>query len=580
MKDRQKAAEDSVFDQTNLLPKRELLMVFGALAVSLFICFVDQNGIGVALPTIGRELHAEATISWAGTSALIANTLFQVLYGRVSDLFGRKAVFMSALALLTISDLLCGLSQNSTMLYVFRGLAGVANGGITSLAMMIVSDIITLKERGKYQGILGACVGLGNMVGPFVAAAFVQYSTWRGLFWLISPLAALCGVVCFFILPKPKNAPRMDFKAVSTKIDYLGMLAGSSAIVLILIPVSGGGSYFAWSSPMVISMLVIGGCCMVTFLFVEKQVALLPMMPCKLWPSLCVSEMLTLQVSLFKSAPVCVMLLQNLFFGIVYYSQLYYLPLFFQNARGMSPLISAALVLPITCAQMLASIISGQYISRKERYGEVIWSGFFLWTLGVGLTCIFDLDTSVVAIVVILLVQGTGVGFIFQPTLVALQAHCTKAQRAVVISNRNFLRSLGGAVGLAISAATLQNSLKKAMPAKFASLASSSYNIPNFNTLGASPVEVREILQAYAHASRAVFIMSVPFMALCLLGCLLIKDHGLQRPDDIQVIESSNSQKEAQIENNDNEVQGVSEQPVHANRNSDTSKGAIQGKPE
>jgi MFS family permease len=209
MKDRQVAAEAAIFDQTNLLPKKQLLTVFGVLALSLFISFVDQNGIGVALPTIGQDLHAEATISWAGISALIANTIFQVLYGRMSDLFGRlthhyllqheftdlclgrKAVFLSALALLAVCELLCGLSQNATMLYVFRGLAGVANGGITSLSMMIVSDIITLKERGKYQGILGSFVGLGNMVGPFLAAAFIQHSTWRGFFWLISPLAAL-----------------------------------------------------------------------------------------------------------------------------------------------------------------------------------------------------------------------------------------------------------------------------------------------------------------------------------------------------------------------------------------------------
>jgi MFS family permease len=247
------------------------------------------------------------------------------------------------------------------------------------------------------------------------------------------------------------------------------------------------------------------------------------------------------------------MLLQNLFFGIVYYSQLYYLPLFFQNARRMSPLKSAALLLPVTCAQMVSSILSGLYISRRERYGEVIWSGFTIWTLGIGLTCIFDLNTPIGTIVAILLIQGIGVGFIFQPTLVALQAHCTKAQRAVVISNRNFLRSLGGAVGLAISAATLQNSLKKAMPSEFASLASSSYNVPNFDALGASPAQIHSILKAYAHASRAVFIMNVPFMGLCLLGCLLIKDHGLQRPDEVQVVQPDDEVDAAQVDNKTSE---------------------------
>jgi MFS family permease len=264
------------------------------------------------------------------------------------------------------------------------------------------------------------------------------------------------------------------------------------------------------------------------------------------------------------------MLLQNVFFGVVYYSQLYYLPLFFQNARRMSPLLSAALLLPITCAQMAASILSGQYISRRERYGEVIWFGFFLWTLGVGLTCIFDLNTPISAIVIILFVQGVGVGFIFQPTLVALQAHCTKAQRAVVISNRNFLRSLGGALGLAISAATLQNSLKKAMPAEFASLALSSYNTPDFEALGASPAQIREILQAYADASRTVFIMNVPFIALCLLGCIMIKDHGLQRPDEVQRVESSESVEEAQDgEKRDGRVDGVADQALERGQISD-----------
>lgn len=227
------------------------------------------------------------------------------------------------------------------------------------------------------------------------------------------------------------------------------------------------------------------------------------------------------------------MLIQNFLFGVVYYSQLYYLPLYFQNARQVSPLTSAVLLLPLTASQMLCSICGGQYISRRERYGEVIWVGFILWTLGVGLTCSFNLETPTYAIVLILAVQGGGVGFIFQPTLVALQAHCTKAQRAVVISNRNFLRTLGGAVGLAISGAVLQNTLKSNMPPKFMSLALSSYSTPDMNALGASPAEIHSILEAYSQASRMVFIMNAPFMGACLLGCLLIKDRGLQRPDEV-----------------------------------------------
>jgi MFS family permease len=146
---------NGIIDQENLLPNKQLIFVFSLLALTLLVMFIDQNGISQLLPTVAKDLHAADTMSWAGTSALIGNTVFQVLYGRLSDIFGRKKVYLSALALLCISDLCCGLSTNATMFYIFRGLAGVAGGGITSLSMIQVSDIVTLERRGVY---LLACV--------------------------------------------------------------------------------------------------------------------------------------------------------------------------------------------------------------------------------------------------------------------------------------------------------------------------------------------------------------------------------------------------------------------------------------
>lgn len=274
---RQRAAEKALHDQTNILPFGQLMVVFTGLATSLVITFVDQNGISVTLPTIARDLGAQDTISWAGTSSLIANTMFTVLYGRLSDIFGRKVVYLSALVLLCIADLLCGLSQNPAMFYVFRGLAGVAGGGVTSLTMIIVSDVVTLEQRGKYQGILGASLGLGNIIGPFIAAAFVMRSTWRGFFWMISPLAALSAVVGYFLIPN--NARKDRFRENVGRIDWFGVLASSIGIIFLLIPISGGGSYFPWDSPMVISMLVIGGLSFIAFVFIEWKVASLPMLP-------------------------------------------------------------------------------------------------------------------------------------------------------------------------------------------------------------------------------------------------------------------------------------------------------------
>lgn len=274
---RQRQAEKALHDQTNILPFKQLMVVFSSLAISLLITMADQNGISVTLPTIARDLSAQDTISWAGTASLIANTMFTVLYGRLSDIFGRKIVYVSALILLCIADLLCGLSVAPAMFYVFRGVAGLAGGGVTSLTMIIVSDIVTLEKRGKYQGILGASLGLGNVIGPFIASGFIMGSTWRGFFWLISPLAACSAVIGHFLIPDSsrKDSWRTNF----SRIDWYGVFTSSVGIIFVLIPISGGGSYFEWGSPMVISMLVIGGLSFVAFFFVEWKVASLPMIP-------------------------------------------------------------------------------------------------------------------------------------------------------------------------------------------------------------------------------------------------------------------------------------------------------------
>lgn len=508
------AAENSLQNQENLLPRPQLLSLFPALALVLCVCFIDQNGVSVALPTIATDLSAEVTISWAGTSSLIANTVFSVLYGRLSDIFGRKPVFLAACGLLAVADLLCGLSQNAPMFYVFRAVAGLAGGGITNLTMIIVSDVVTLQERGKYQGILGACIGVGNIVGPFVAAVFVQSTTWRGYFWLLAPLVTVCGTISFFMLPS--SPPTTGFKEPGfrenvRKIDHWGVLASSMAIVFLLIPISGGGAYFPWASPMVIAMLTIGCIALLLYVLVEWKVAELPMMP----------------LSMFSNRAVCALLVQSFLLGWVYQSYLYYLPLYYQNARQYSPIVSAALTAPVLAIQSTSSVLSGQYISRKGRYIEVLWLGFGVWTLGCGLTVLFDRDTHPAVCCVILAIVGIGVGNIFQPTLVALQAHSPKAQRAVIVSNRNFFRCCGGACGLAVSAAVLQTSLHSALPLGLKHLSRYTYSLSSI----AEGPDKETVLGSYATASRNVFIMQVPLMGICLAGCLLIKDFGLQRKE-------------------------------------------------
>ncbi|CAM1511789.1 Fc.00g093020.m01.CDS01 [Cosmosporella sp. VM-42] len=502
-------AEQALHDQVNLLPFRQLVFAFITLSSTLLIMMIDQNGISVTLPIIAADLDAQATISWAGTSSLLANTTFQMLYGRLSDIFGRKTVYLAAIALLSVADLLCGLSRNATMFYVFRGLAGVGGGGIQNLAMIIVSDVVTLEQRGKYQGILGATIGLGNVVGPFLAAALVHKTTWRAFFWLLAPLGALSGVVAYFFLPS--KPPTAGFKESVRKVDWIGSLTSSIAVIFILIPISGGGAYFPWDSPMVISMLVIGLLSLVAFVFWEWKVANLPMMP----------------IDIYTNPVVVVMLVQSFLLGTVYQAYIYYIPLYLQNPHQFPVMTSATIIVSMLGTQSLWSIASGQYISRRKRYGEIIVFGFGIWTVGAGVALILDRHTSPGIIVIPLLLIGAGVGCIFQPTLVALQAHSPKSRRAVIISNRNFFRSAGGACGLAVSAAVLQARLRATLPTEYAYLAESTYAIP----VGSARSDSR-VLDAYMAASHAVFLLQVPLIGICFIGTAFIRDRGLEPPED------------------------------------------------
>ncbi|KAK2750739.1 hypothetical protein FQN57_002812 [Myotisia sp. PD_48] len=486
---RQQEAEKALHDQTNILPKTQVLIVFVALAFALMICVIDQNALGVSLPTIGKDLRGENTITWAGTANMIGNTIFIVLYGRLSDIFGRKRVFVVSLVILCLADVGCSVANSAPLFYVFRGLAGVGNGGIVSLTTIIVSDVVTLQDRGKYQGILGFFVGVGNIIGPFLVAAFIQNETWRAFFYMLSPAALACAAISWWLLPD--NIKSEALLPNLKRIDYYGVIASSAGILLLLIPISGGGSYFSWNSPMVISMLVLGAVAMLVFVFVEFKVAVLPMMP-------------------------------------MYQTYLYYLPIYFQNVRLWDPMKSATLLIPIVAGQAIGSITSGNYISWRSSYGAVLWTGFGLWTLGAGLTILFDRETPEWQIVVSLSLVGLGVGHVFQPTIIAIQAHSPKSYRAVVISNRNFYRCLGSSTGLAVSAALLQVVLKSNLPAAYSHLANSTYVVPNN-----LPVEdMDSVLGAYMKASHAVFILQAPLIGLGFLGCALVPDRGLERPPE------------------------------------------------
>lgn len=224
---------DQLEEQAIRLTFSRLMAAYLCLCACYFISYLDMNSSTTALPTIANALHAGTTITWTGTAYLLGQTTFQPLYGRVSDIVGRKPVLLASLLCIVVGDFLCGWAQNPTWLYGSRALSGIGGGGISSLVAIIVSDLVSLKDRGKYQGMISIAIGTGAMTGPFVAASLVGKGAngWRWVFWTPCILALCCFLVLLFALPlKPV---RGEWRNKVRKIDWGGVLASTSGIILV-----------------------------------------------------------------------------------------------------------------------------------------------------------------------------------------------------------------------------------------------------------------------------------------------------------------------------------------------------------
>ncbi|KXH61696.1 major facilitator superfamily transporter [Colletotrichum salicis] len=521
---------ESIGGQRNTMSRKRMLLAFSALSVCLFVSFVDQTSVSTAVPAIAEDLDTGTATSWIGTSFLIASTAFQLINGRLSDIFGRKNLLMICLVLMAVGDVLCGFSKTKEQLFAFRAVAGIGGGGINSIVMIIVSDITTLENRGKYQGVLGAVLALANGVGPFVGGAVVQESTWRWVFWMVPIISAPAAVTILLCLPL-KHRPGNYGEKVK-KIDYGGIALNMASTLLLLVPLSGGGVTYPWSSPVVIAGVVVGAVLTVLFVLYEWKLAKLPIMPLRLY-----------------QAPHCSALFgQTFLMGQAYFGNLFYLPIYFQSMLNYEPLVSGALILPVIITTSVLSILSGQFMLRVGRYMPCILAGFFLWTLGNGLTILFDRDTGLGKLIPILVVVGAGIGLTLQPTLVGMYANSRAEDRAVTTGLRNFIRTIGGAFGLVVSGVILSNTLRRDLHAKdfvsdavIAELTSSTYTL---DQKGFSDAEKAVILEAYMKGLHYIFVYYVICTGLSLVLTLGVGNTGLKAKKPAPPEEASEGPKE------------------------------------
>ncbi|KAF4854415.1 Efflux pump dotC [Colletotrichum siamense] len=520
---------ESVGGQRNTMSRKRMLLAFSALSVCLFVSFIDQTSVSTAVPAIAGDLDTGTATSWIGTSFLIASTAFQLINGRLSDIFGRKNLLMICLVFMAVGDILCGFSKTKEQLFAFRAIAGIGGGGINSIVMIIVSDITTLENRGKYQGVLGAVLALANGVGPFVGGAVVQESTWRWVFWMVPIISAPAALTILFCLPL-KHQPGNYGEKVK-KIDYGGIALNMASVLLLLIPLSGGGVTYPWSSPFVIASVTVGAVLGVLFVLFEWKLAKLPIMPLRL----------------FKDSKCSFLYGQTFLMGQAYFGNLFYFPIYFQSILKYTPLVAGALILPVIISTSILSILSGQYMLRIGRYMPCILVGFFLWTVGNGLTIMFDRDTGLGELIGILIIVGSGIGLTLQPTLVGMYANSRSEDRAVTTGLRNFIRTIGGAFGLVISGVILSNTLRRDLRGRdfvsdaiIAELTSSTYTL---DQKGFSEDEKTVILKAYMKGLHYIFIYYVVCSGLSLVLTLGVGNTGLKAKKSAPAEEALEDQK-------------------------------------
>ncbi|KAI4938681.1 hypothetical protein J4E86_011221 [Alternaria arbusti] len=537
--DDDKSDAASIGGQRNTMTSTQLRIAIPALSVCLFVSFIDQTSVSTATPAIAVDLNTGTATSWIGTSFLIASTAFQLINGRLSDIFGRKNLLLISLMLMALGDLGCGFARTSVQLFVLRAIAGIGGGGINSLVMIIVSDITTLQNRGKYQGWLGAVIALGNGAGPFLGGAIVEGATWRWVFWIIPIMTVPTSMVILFFLPLKHRSG--DYLAKVKKIDYGGMVLNIASTLLLLIPLSGGGVTYAWGSPFFIACTVTGAVLGVLFVLHQWKLVALPIMPLRLY-----------------RAPHCwALYLQTFLIGLAYFGNFFYLPIYFQSVLRYSPLVSGALILPVVITTSFASIASGQYMNRVASYMHCILAGFALWTLGSGLTLLFDRDTGLAVLIVVLIIEGAGIGLTLQPTLVGMYANSRNEDRAVTTGLRNFIRTIGGAFGLVISGVILSNTLSRDLSKRpfvsdtlMAQLTSSTYDLDKF---GLSLDQKEEVFDTYMLGLHYIFIFFTVCSGLGLALTFWVGNTSLKAPkksdeEEGQPIESQDEPQQQVIQ--------------------------------
>jgi EmrB/QacA subfamily drug resistance transporter len=487
-------------------PRREVLVVFAALMLAVLLAALDGTIVATALPTITAELGGLDQLSWVVTGYLLASTISTPLYGKLGDLYGRKRVFQAAIVVFLVGSALCGQAQGMGELIAFRTVQGLGGGGLIVLAQAIIGDVVSPRDRGRYQGIFGAVFGISSVAGPLIGGFLVDNASWRWIFYVNLPI----GIVALAVIAVALRVPEQRREA---RIDVLGTILLSLAAGCFVLATSLGGQTYGWGSWQIVGLGVVTVAATALLIPVEKRAAE-PVLP----------------MSLFSSRVFTMAGAIGFIVGFGLFGATTYLPLFLQIVTGASPTGSGLELLPLILGLLVTSIGSGQIIARWGHYRPFPIAGTALMVVGFWRLSTMSPDTSALERSLDMLILGLGIGLVMQVLVLAVQNDVDYRNLGVATSGATFFRSIGGCFGVAICGAIFSNRLG----AELAGLANlppalASGNVTRDQVAQLPPVARDAFVGAYADALSTVFLVCAPVAALAFVLAWLLPEKPLRR---------------------------------------------------
>jgi EmrB/QacA subfamily drug resistance transporter len=493
-----------------VLSRRRVLIIIGALLLGMLLAALDQTIVATALPTIAGDLHGLSHLSWVVTAYLLASTASTPLWGKLGDLYGRKMFFQAAIVIFLIGSALSGIAHSMIELILFRALQGIGGGGLMAGAQATVGDVVSPRERGRYQGLFGAVFGVTSVLGPLIGGFFVDSLSWRWVFYINIPIGVVALVVVGAVLPggllrKARHA-----------IDYAGTALLAAAATSLVLLTSLGGTTYRWLSAPIATLAVVALLAAIGVVLVERR-APEPVLP----------------LTLFRNRVFSAASAVGLVVGFAMFGTLAYLPQYMQIVKGVSPTLSGVRLLPLMAGLLLTSIATGRLVSRWGRYRIFPIVGTAAMTAGLYLLSRLTVATGDLLASVYMFVLGAGIGASMQVLVIAVQNAVSYSQLGVATSGATFFRSIGGSFGTAIFGAVFSGVLPHNL-----TVALHGHRLPGGLTAagGASPATIASLpapihaalVSSYAASLRTVFLTAVPAGALAFLLSWALPDVPLR----------------------------------------------------